>query len=217
MLNESVIRRFWSHVRRGSRCWKWTASKYRNGYGQFVIRGEKRTPAHRTAFRIACGKIPDGMCVLHHCDNRACVRPSHLFLGTKLDNARDAKRKHRTAWGTRSGSAKLNRVKILRIRRLFSQGKTQCELARRFGVTQTCISKITRAANWHHLEISPIPSNGRHARGERCPCAKMTTKGVLLMRSMAERGQKNTHLARLFGVSSVLVGLIVRRKIWKWL
>lgn len=75
-------------------CWLWTAFVKANGYGQFGIgKAKGGAHAHRFSFELHVGPIPDGLCVLHRCDVRHCVRPEHLFLGTQKDNANDRDRK----------------------------------------------------------------------------------------------------------------------------
>ena len=89
-------RRFWDRVCIGDACWEWHGGvRNAQGYGGFNWNGKKQM-AHRVAWQLWVGPIPEGMSVLHRCDNRLCVRPDHLFLGTHLDNMRDAVAKQRT-------------------------------------------------------------------------------------------------------------------------
>jgi hypothetical protein len=85
-----------ARVVRGDGCWGWTGKTDGFGYGVVQLgRGEPRSGAHRVSWRLHCGPIPDGLHVLHRCDNPPCTRPDHLFLGTALDNQRDASAKGR--------------------------------------------------------------------------------------------------------------------------
>ena len=93
--------RFWAKVQKTDSCWLWTAAKNRFGYGRFMLNG-KVVRAHRVAWTLAYGQIPEGAgfhgtCVLHLCDNPMCVNPSHLVLGTQGENCRDMASKGR-AW-----------------------------------------------------------------------------------------------------------------------
>jgi hypothetical protein len=90
--------RFWAKVDKNGECWEWTGSRQGNGYGRFRTVGGRqgRTDyAHRLAALDALGPVPDGMEVCHRCDNRRCVRPDHLFYGTRTDNVRDCMAKGR--------------------------------------------------------------------------------------------------------------------------
>lgn len=94
--SDVYIERFWTYVciRKKDQCWNWLGAKMLNGYGKFRV-GDKNLLAHRYSFSINNKAIPNGLFVLHVCDNRTCVNPNHLFLGTSQDNADDMIRKGR--------------------------------------------------------------------------------------------------------------------------
>src|SRR5947207_10424619 len=99
-ITDSDTIRFWKFVKKSDSCWNWISSTWR-GYGIFKI-GNKTQKTHRVSWMIHYGPIPDGLFCLHHCDNRKCVRPDHLFLGTAKDNTHDAMNKGRFAIGENS-------------------------------------------------------------------------------------------------------------------
>jgi hypothetical protein len=105
----TVQENFWGNVSidKDDKCWEWKRGRRKSGYGKLWYNG-KTTLAHRVAWLKTYGPIPEGLCVLHKCDNPPCVNPSHLFLGTNKDNSRDKENKGRgnTAPGTAAAAAK---------------------------------------------------------------------------------------------------------------
>lgn len=91
-----VEHRFWTKVQKSNGCWLWTGTKTK-GYGMILGPGRLPLQAHRVAWTLIFGHIPDGLSVLHHCDVPLCVKPTHLWLGTQADNLADARAKGRRA------------------------------------------------------------------------------------------------------------------------
>ena len=157
----SLEDRFWEKVdKRGpTDCWEWTASK-RNGYGQIGRgrQGEGKEYAHRLSWKLHNGSIPEGLCVCHHCDNRGCVNPRHLWIGTRADNLRDMTQKGRRSYntGTRGEArwnAKFTERKIYEVNELLDEGKlTHCEIADRYGVCRSTITSIHTGHSWRWLK-----------------------------------------------------------------
>ena len=146
---KKAARCFWLHVLPVDECWEWQLGRDKDGYGRVKYQG-RTGPAQRVAWELVFGPIPDGMLVCHHCDNRACCRPDHLFLGTPTDNMADRDAKDRQARGETITKAKLHPDKVRRIRSLAS-GVTQEGLALGFGVSQSTISSILTGHTWRHV------------------------------------------------------------------
>jgi hypothetical protein len=91
--------RFWSKVEKTEICWNWMGALCSSGYGNFITSDRRWSGAHRLSWEWANGPIPAGLCVLHRCDNRKCVRPEHLFLGSEGDNTNDMVAKGRANFG----------------------------------------------------------------------------------------------------------------------
>lgn len=145
-----IEERFWERVEISEDCWNWTAGTNSNGYGKLWLNG-KLIQAHRFAYSLVHGVIPEGMLICHRCDNPLCVRISHLFLGTQLDNIRDAVAKGRKAKGERHGMSKLVENDVYEIRRLASLGVKQHLLAKMWQVHFSNISNIISRRNWRHI------------------------------------------------------------------
>lgn len=132
-----------------TRCWNWTGARQEKGYGLISIDG-KHEKAHRVAFQLMVGEIPDGMMVCHRCDNPSCINPFHLFLGSGSDNANDAVLKGRMAAlaGEQVQSARLTEAEVVMIR---SDPRSQSEIAAAYQISQTTVSAIKRRKTWAHV------------------------------------------------------------------
>lgn len=150
-----LIKRFWKHVRKltSNVCWFWTASTVK-GYGQIGSGGTggRMLKAHRVSWEIHKGEIPGGMWVLHSCDTPLCVNPSHLFLGTAVDNNRDMVEKGRQTRGSRvRHRTSLTEAQVFRIKILLRSGARRVEIAKKFHVTKNAIDMISSGRSWRHV------------------------------------------------------------------
>lgn len=159
-ITQKLKNRFWSKVNKNgeyskrlkSRCWEWTAYTCSFGYGYMGV-GPRTHSAHRISWMIHTGKMPK-LCVLHKCDNPACVRPDHLFLGTRADNAHDmfAKGRSYDRRGEGNPRSKLTEKDVIEIRELYDTGKfTQRQIGKMFGVSDVSISYIIIGKTWKNV------------------------------------------------------------------
>lgn len=126
------MKRFWDKVNKTGECWVWTAGKNSHGYGAFKLDG-KTVGSHVVAYMITNGcPVPKGMEVCHTCDNPPCVRPDHLWLGTRRDNAQDAARKGRTSHGEKHHKSKLSDSDVQQIRK---DDRSLSKIANDYGVS----------------------------------------------------------------------------------
>lgn len=143
--------RFWQKVDKTGECWNWTAFISKKGYGLFSVKNRSQR-AHRVSYELAHGPIPDGMQVLHHCDNRRCVNPAHLFLGTNADNMADKTAKGRQARfvanGEKNHRTKLTSENVLAIRASIGR---PVDLAAEYGVSPSTIVCVRSRRHWKHI------------------------------------------------------------------
>ena len=147
---------FWSKVhQRPDGCWWWMGNVATHGYGRLWV-GGRRVRAHRMAYVLTHGVIPDGLCVLHRCDVKRCVRPDHLFLGTVGDNNHDKAVKGRATriCGSFKGTAKLTEDAVISMRADYTAGGIgKRKLAQRYGVSRTQVIRILRGELWKNTGV----------------------------------------------------------------
>lgn len=151
----SLRERFWAKAKKTSdgACWEWGAAKNSNGYGRIKAGGYVWL-AHRLAWTLERGFIPEGYCVLHRCDNPACVNLAHLRLGVQADNVAEMNARGRGSRpprfeGEGHPEAKLTAASAARIRALYQAGGySQLALAKLFLVSETTVGDIVRGKRW---------------------------------------------------------------------
>lgn len=162
--------RFWKKVNKKgpkhpvlkTQCWIWMSGRFSQGYGQFHIgsrtdRTRRPVKAHRFSYELHCGEIPEGLCVCHKCDNRLCVNPQHLFVGTHADNSADRNAKGRQAKGEKVNTNILSEEQVLQVIRWKPwKGTTLQDLANRFNVSRHALAHIRAGHNWKHLMSARI-------------------------------------------------------------
>lgn len=133
-------------------CWNWTGCLSNDGYGVVNIAG-RVFRAHRVAYELWIGEIPNGLVVRHKCkQNRKCVNPEHLQTGTKQDNSYDKVRDGTMIMGVNHSQSKLNDNSVREIRRLYAAGNIlQSQLAKQFGVSTSMIGLIVNLKKWKHI------------------------------------------------------------------
>ncbi len=140
-------------------CWPWKGSRNPQGYGRMGDVPPKRTgaAAHRVAYRLFVEPIPEGLFVLHHCDNPWCVNPRHLFLGTQQQNVDDCRTKGRAhyARGEKIALAKLTGSAIPMVRLAHAVGRLPREIAAHFGICESQVRNIVHGRAWKHIRWWP--------------------------------------------------------------
>lgn len=145
------LRKTETHDLDPDKCWDWQGPVNPNGYGRFVVNNEHRL-AHRVAHEMFVGPIPEGKVVCHACDNRRCVNPHHLWIGTQSENLKDAAAKGRmfrpNTNGQRNGNSKLTIEDVRTIRAMRESGQLQYKIAEKFGVSPSTVGEIIKGKIW---------------------------------------------------------------------
>lgn len=149
-----LAERFHARVAVGTpgECWPWTGRRNAKGYGGFDdVKGS--LVAHRVAYALANGAIPDGASVLHKCDNPPCCNPAHLYVGDAAQNAADkvARNRQQRLRGTDNGRHVLTVASVLDIRQRCAGGESRIAVAERYGITPAMVGRVVRRQNWAHV------------------------------------------------------------------
>jgi len=145
-----LAERFWEKVDKSGDCWIWTGALLKTGYGSIRI-NRKAERAHRVAYELAFGPIPEGLLLRHSCDNPKCVNPAHLIPGTHAQNTQDALDRGRAVVGDAHVRAKIPNHAIATIRAALAAGVPGKYLAKQFAVNPTVISRIKLHKKWKYV------------------------------------------------------------------
>lgn len=202
--------------RKGSGCWIWNGSLTRWGYGDIRVGGTvkpKHSNAHRIAWEVYKGPIEKGIFVCHKCDNRKCVNPDHLFLGTPKENQHDMIKKGRqkTLKGEECSWATLTNKDVLKIIEMFKNGSNSPQVAKKFNISTKHASDIKRGRRWKHIGdrtgIKKIEANKR----------KLTVPLVREIKEKQLKGVRICEVMRQYKLSRSTVDDIYKNRTWKHL
>lgn len=194
-------------------CWEHTGPLDRDGYARHSTNGFGTRRASRVAYMVFRGDIPDGLLVCHVCDNRKCINPDHLFLGTAADNIHDRDRKGRGAdrHGALNPMAKLSASAVMDIHASFATGETMANIAKRHGVCFQNVSLIVRGIN---RRSDYVAFHGK-APTEPDPKPRLTAQHAAKLRELHRSGVSNVRLSEMFSISKAQVSRIVSGTRWR--
>lgn len=214
----TVEQRFWAKVdrRETHQCWPWRgAYNNRSKHGQFAWRNSEPrrrgvlVGAHRAAWLLTHGPIPDGLHVCHRCDYPPCCNPAHLFLGTHQDNMRDSVQKGRAKFpkprrGEANNKAKLTWPLVREVRRAYLAGETLSSLSRRLDVARSTLREVVDAKTWAE-GATPIPR-------QKWTFRFLSDAEVVAIRAMYAQGVTQVALAREYNSNQGYISNLIRGK-----
>ena len=150
----SAEERFWKFVNKetGSDCWFWTGYKSNTFYGSMKI-NKQNIRAHRFSYELHYGKIPEGLVVMHSCDQPSCVNPYHLSVGTHADNTRDKINKNRQPRGSSIFNSLITEEEVIQIKNDLNKGMKQIEISKKYQIAYHIICDIKTGRSWKHVNI----------------------------------------------------------------
>ena len=209
--------RFWPKVRKTASCWLWRGGTNGVGYGM-ILKGRSKVLAHRVSWEMEHGSLDPKARVLHRCDNPACVRPDHLFLGTMKDNMQDMLKKGRNKFlahkGEANGQSKLSDLEVRELREKAAADISQNVLAKEYEISQSSVAGLV-------LGYTRVSAGGpirgpREVGARRAHVRKLTDEQVRTMREdYSSNNATQTELADHYDISSTRVHQIVTWKAWK--
>jgi len=151
-------KRFWKYTdrRSSSECWNWTGPLLNSGYSQLGVGSESNGTravrmGHRISWLIHFGEVPEEKMVLHKCDNRKCVNPNHLYLGTHKENMQDAYNRMTMSRGEQHHNAKLTKEKVIELRNRYADGESIRSLSRSFKLDRATVKAAAIRKTWRQV------------------------------------------------------------------
>ncbi len=195
-------------------CWNWKGKLNSGGYGIFC-----KKVASRWSYILYKGNIPNNIQVCHTCDNRKCVNPDHLFLGSIQDNQQDKVNKNRQAKGSKIASSIITEEIVYQIRKMRVDGKEYQEIADHFKLEWDHVRKICKNTIWKHVGLGEESKNVKQVRrsaiGSKCGSAKLNEEKVKEIKQLLAKKIRSKDIAKTYGVNSSTICDIKQGRTWK--
>ncbi len=207
------LSKFESKFEKTTGCWEWKGSLNTGGYGKF-----KSDAASKWSYIFYRGTIPKGQQVCHTCDNRRCVNPDHLFLGTIGDNMRDRTSKNRQCKGSQIASSILTEEIVLEIRKMRINGNEYQIIADHFKISWDLVRKVCKNTVWKHVPLGAESKKIKHirrtAKGEEAGNSKLTKEKVLKIKELLIQKVSAKAIGEQFDVSPYTIYDIKWGRAW---